>query len=189
LLEDTGAAVARVVGALTKVDIILRAGSEANRRRLSLMATLRTREADLAAKTARAQELAATLPARVAARKQAETAETAASALHARVGRLRTLTDGLAVAESVLTRTGAAPALPDATGMTSAAARLARFKALVRGWATAGNALSAAAQAARLAEQAEVDAQAALDEALARAGYCPVCQQRVPHAGEHHNTT
>lgn len=189
LLDDTGAAVARVVGALTKVDIILRAGSEANRRRLSLMSTLRTREADLAAKMARAQELAVTLPARVAARKQAEAHEQGATAVAGRVERLRALVDGLAVVESVLARTAQAPLVPDDTDMRAAAVRLARFKALVRGWATATNAHTAAANAAHLAEAAEAGAQTALEQALAAAGYCPVCNQRVPHLSDHDDLT
>ena len=191
LLDDTGAAVARVLGELTNVTTILEAVREANRRRAALAATLRTREGDLHDKVSRAAAYA-DLPARLHARVRAEAAAETATALHARCTRLRTATEALAVADGVVDRHRSAPPLPDDAALGAAAATLHRFKAGVRAWIATTNALVLASTAAAEAERAETAAKEDLTGALRAAGRCPTCGQpttAITTAATHGHTT
>jgi energy-coupling factor transporter ATP-binding protein EcfA2 len=178
LLRESGANVARLLGTLTNVSRILAAVQEANRRRHALMSTLKVREGDLADKLQRAQHFA-TLTARLAAREQAERHVDTTERLLNQINRLTALIDIITIADGVLSRAAARPPLPDDTAVHAAAQRLASYTQQVRAWVTANNAVAEAAQRVQAAEQAETDAQHVLDEALAAAGRCPTCGQRV----------
>ncbi len=179
LLTESGASVARLLGTLTNVSRILAAVQEANRRRVAAMSTLRVREGDLTTTIERAEQFR-TLPARLAARERAEAHADSADRLLAQVSRLGTIVDTLAIAEATLSRSAQRPPLPDDTALWVAVDSLNTYQQRIRTWVSANNAVAVAADHARLAEQAEQDAQRALDEALAIAGWCPTCGQTVP---------
>lgn len=178
MLQDSGAAVARTLGELTNVSTILRAVQEANRRRLERRGVLHTREQDLAERHRQAAAYA-TLPARLAARTEAERVAVVAQEADARRTRLHGLTQRLAVAQAVLDRAAAAPPVPDDQPLQAAAARLADFQTLVRRLVATNNAVAGATNAAQLAETAETQAHEALHAALTAAGTCPTCGQAV----------
>lgn len=178
LLRDSGASVARLLGTLTNVSRILAAVQEANRRRVAAMSTLRVREADLATTLERAQNFL-TLPTRLAARERADAHVDAAERIQDQIARLHTLVDALTVAEGVLARASERSNLPDDGGMNTAAQRLATYRHRVQDWIGANNALAAAVERANREVEAERQAQADLDDALAAAGRCPTCGQRV----------
>ncbi len=184
LLDDSGAAVARVLGELTNVTTIFEAVREANRRRTAFAALLRTRTDDLAALRAQAAGYA-TLPARMAVCADAEKRAETAVQLQDQIRRLRRATDTLAVAEGVLARHQALPGVPADAGMLAAKARLDAYKTLLRTWIEGANRTAAATAAI---DQAAADESALHDELhalLVAAGTCPTCQQPVEAKPEH----
>lgn len=183
LLTESGAAVARLLGQLTNVSTILTAVQEAHRRRQALQQTLKLRESDLADKLSRAQAFL-TLPDRLEARTRAEQHGERAERLQSQIARLHYLFEKLTVADGVLARAAQRPPVPDDTAIRAAADRLALYKAHIRTWIAANAAVDQAASRASALEQAELDAQQALDEALQTAGYCPTCG-RVVEAHPH----
>lgn len=177
LLDDSGANVARELGELTNVTTILQAVREANRRRASFAATLKTREADLVNLREQATSFAG-LRARLAACERAEQIAGHATDLAGRIERLRKATDTLAVAESVLTRSRV-PGVPADTAMLAAHARLVAYRGLLRDWMTANNAMAASGAAVDQAAAAETRLHDELHTTLVAAGTCPTCQRPI----------
>lgn len=177
LLGDSGATVARVLGELTNVDVILAAVREANRRRGEDAGRLRTRQADLADLRERARGYAE-LPARLAACARAEAAAEAAAGLDDRAARLRRAATTLQVAQDVLNRVSV-PAVPTDAALTQALHRLTAFRRIVTGWINAANAGTAAHTAAASWAEREAALHEELHAALVAAGQCPTCGQPV----------
>lgn len=177
LLLDSGAAVARTLGALTNVNIIFEAVKEANRRRAGLASTLKTRQRDLAVAAEQLRAFA-DLPAQLAAVDTAEQAARGVQQLSERMGRLGKAADTLQVAETVLART-AVPEIPDDTALLAAAARRSRFLGIVQQLRTANQAVAATTAALDQAAADETEAHQQLHDALVAAGACPTCGQPV----------
>lgn len=180
LLRESGAAIARLLGDLTNVSTILRAVQEANRRKNAELASLRLREQDLKDKLERAKAFV-TLRGRLDARARAEAHAETANSLTAQITALRGLVETLAVAEGVLARSAVRPSVPDDTPVRAAVERLSAYKTQLQDWVNANNQVANTRQRAVLAAQAETAASQALDQALAAAGYCPTCGQKVTH--------
>lgn len=178
LLTESGSAVAATLGALTNVDTIYKAVREANRRKAAAVSQVRIRREDQNRVDAERDRFA-DLPARLAACEQAETLAEQALSLRNRITWLRTAIDTLEIAEDVLTRATQLPPVPDITPVTQAAARLARFRELLRH--------TSQAQAEVRQHQQAVDTAAAAEERLAdehrrilvTLGVCPTCEQTV----------
>jgi DNA repair protein SbcC/Rad50 len=179
LLESSAAEVARVLGQLTNVTMIFEAAREANRRKARLADQLKDREAELERLRAEAQRFAS-LPRRLEAARQAEEAVSALDAAEARIVRLRQLVTACREAQAVLEQTEAA--VPEAPSLEAAQAAVGRW-ALLRS-------LLAEAQAQRGAYLRSDSEVAGATErllglerqhhaALADAGVCPVCGQKV----------
>lgn len=176
LLAESGAAVARELGELTNVNTILSAVGEANKRKNRLAATLRTREADLAALRTQAAAFA-TLPARLAAYERAERHAEGAARINDQAQRLRRALDTLIVAQGVLARSSVLPEVPRDDAVRAAQDRLGRFRGLVRTWIGANHAVAAATAAVDQAAATEADLHTELHDARAAAGDqpCPTC--------------
>lgn len=178
LLEESGSAVARVLGELTNVDRILTAVREANRRKASYAATLKTREADLAELKTRAATFR-DLPQRLA---RADAAEDLAKQIAQRsdeADRLAAAAQALAVAEGVLARSSVLPEIPDDAAVLSAQAALTSFSALIRTLTEATNTATAATARVDQATRECDDLATRLHDTLVAAGTCPTCGQSI----------
>lgn len=178
LLDESGAAVARVLGELTNVSTIFAAVREGNRRRAGYASTLKTRENDLADLIAQSRTYAG-LPVRLAACESAEKVAETAAALQDRVHRLRSLTQALIVADGVLARAAELPEPPTDTVVTAAAARLATFRRLLTEISAANQAVTKASYDAEQWASAEAGLHEQVHRALVAAGTCPTCGQPV----------
>lgn len=178
LLLDSGANVARTLGELTNVDRIFEAGREALRRRNAASSTLKTREADLAALIADAKQYAG-LPRRLSAVQSAERAAEKAAALVDQARRLRDALDRLEIAQGVLERSAALPALPSFQAVEEAQLRLSDLRTLLRSWADRShNAIVWDREATKQATEVQ-RLERELHEALVAAGTCPTCDRAM----------
>lgn len=129
LLDDSAAEVARTLGTLTNVDIILSGARESNRRKLETSHTLKTRSADLEDIKARIPAFKA-LKAQDAALMRAEGLISRARTLERAIARLQ---DSLGILETLepiipqLTRR-ASVTVPDETSILQASRALRRFE-------------------------------------------------------------
>jgi DNA repair exonuclease SbcCD ATPase subunit len=181
LLSLPGTEIARRLGDLTNVSLVLGAAAEAGRFRKQAQRELDAARERRDALMGEAQEFAG-IKERRAACTAAEEALAAAQATSSAAGRLRALTGRLEAAElaAAAARAEAASQAPPSLGrLEELAASVARLREL------AGD-LEAeefeAAELADLARQARRDEQAAEEavrKALADAGQCPVCGQAV----------
>jgi hypothetical protein len=173
LLADTGAAVARTLGELTHVTVLLEAARESNRRRLAAAGTLKVRQADLATLVAHAQRFAAL-------REQAA----AVTAVEARVAETSLLADRTARLRALISRTETAHAVAS-RAMPTAVPNLDKVEQTHRLWCRLSQLLcqvQRAVAASGEAQQqlvvhrhAEQVAHDALHELLVAAGQCPTC--------------
>lgn len=173
LLADTGAAVARTLGELTHVTVLLEAARESNRRRLAAASTLKVRQADLATLVAHAQRFAA-LRETAAAVSAVEGHLTAVSSLATRHARLRDLVARATATQDLLTRT--LPATTPSSGTIDTLHR--RVSRLTQLLSQVRQAATTEAEACRRHEQHRHDEQQAHDELhalLLAAGQCPTC--------------
>lgn len=129
LLDDSAAEVARVLGALTNVNVILEAAREANRQRSAETSKLKTRQSDLAHTKTRIQSFVP-LKAQLAAQARAEEALQLAASLQQQVSRLEsvltaweTASAAFAAAEEAMSVT-----VPDIETITEAQAHLERYQ-------------------------------------------------------------
>lgn len=177
LVGEPGSKVARTLGELTNVDVILAAVTEANRVRRSTAAGLRVRLSDLSD----AQELLARM---CELEQQVETFETAehisltAKDLHRRVVRLAALLDELDTAEETLA-TSPALVLPDAAALDAAHARYTAFIDLLREHARHTSRVAALDDWIRDGEDTVLRLERELQDTLVEAGICPTCGQPV----------
>jgi DNA repair exonuclease SbcCD ATPase subunit len=181
LLSDSGAEIARRLGDLTNVSLVLGAAAEAGRRRKQLARDLEGAQGRRDALMAEAQEFAG-LKDRLSAATAAEEALARAQVTSASMARLDALQGRLAAAENVLLLAQAQDARqapPSLARLEELAAQAARLRAL------AGSLQSAENEAARLAREAEAAglaeqaAHTAVHDALVTVGQCPTCLQTV----------
>lgn len=178
MLTDSGSVVARTLGELTNLDVILSAVREANRRRTGAAATLKTREADLAQAKTQLRRYAG-LHTRTAACHAAEEALIRAHNLAERVNTLQKLLQAHEMASTVLAAKQQLPELPDLAQLEAHHGRYRRFTALLREAQTAGQALVRHIEAVRQATAGEAQAAESVRYALVAAGQCPTCGQPV----------
>lgn len=129
LLDDSAAEVARVLGSLTNVTVILEAAREANRQRSAESSKLKTRQADLERTKTRIQQFVP-LKNQLAALGRAEEELKAAATLQQQVTRLQNALDTWQSASEALTAAEEALAVtvPDIETITDAQAHLARYQ-------------------------------------------------------------
>jgi DNA repair ATPase RecN len=177
LLTAPGTVIARQLGELTNVSLVLGAAAEANRVRKQLARDLDAARARRDQLLAEAQEFA-DLAGRRKAATAAEEALARAQALVASLQRLRALAGRLAAAEQACTAaraTAARQAPPSLDELDGLAARVARLRLLAGRLAEAERAAARFGAEAGQARGDEEAAHAAVHAALKAAGQCPTC--------------
>jgi exonuclease SbcC len=181
LLSLPGTEIAKRLGNLTGVSLVLGAAAEANRAR-------KRHQHDLDAARARREELLeeaqqfAGLRERRRACTAAEEGLARVRALAARAERLRALAGRLGAAEEAEAGARAEAARqdpPDLARLEELAARAGRLRELGEDLEQAEADLAGCRETVSRAQAAEAAAEAALHAALADAGQCPVCGQAV----------
>jgi DNA repair ATPase RecN len=181
LLSLPGTEIARRLGDLTNVSLVLGAAAEAGRIRKQHQRDLDAARAQRAALLAEAQEFAG-LRERRAAVTAAGQALARAQATAASAGRLRALAARLEAAEraAAAARAEAArQAPPSLERLEALAARAARLRGLAGALEAAERDIARFAGQAERARADEHAAEQALHDALAAAGRCPVCGSTV----------
>lgn len=178
LLNDSGGEVARVLGALTNVNVLFEGARESNRRKLNYSGQLKTRAEDLATIREKAKSYAP-LKAQLAAVGRAEESLIEARSAKKDIDQLSRYIETVDMADTVvanLEKNLKIP-VPDAAPITAAADALAAYKAVIARIRTQSNAAKdASVQVTELsAEQAELQDQ--YTELLIEAGNCPTCGQ------------
>jgi DNA repair exonuclease SbcCD ATPase subunit len=182
LLTETGSEIARVLGELTNVTIVLDSAREAGRRRKGFERDLKGAEQRLEALEDKAQEYVHLKDQR-AALSEAESALESAAALEARLELLQawaTQADAQrAIAERASEVADSWEKAADLTGLDSIGERLQSLRALVAAWDQAEADGTLWSDRERVARRAEGDAHEAIHAALVAAGQCPLCGQAV----------
>lgn len=181
LLALPPAAIARELGRLTNVSLVLGAAAQANRVRKQLARDLDAARQRRAALLAELQEFAG-LQDRRRALGEAESALARAQALAGRIGWLTSLTGRLEAAESRLEAAraeAARQAPPSLERLDALLVRLARLRHLAGMLEKAEARAQAAAEVTGRTLSALADAQVALHDGLVSMGSCPMCGQRV----------
>lgn len=181
LLSATGTDVARTLGELTNVSLVLRAAAEAGRRRKGFDRD--AKNADARVEALRAEEEGFfNLPAQLDAIRQAADGADHMAVMEARLVRLGGLIRRMTELAEKLARAQAAAqraAPPDLGPLERGLAKYQRLQALADRMEQADADLALAQEKARTAAEREQQAHAALHEALVTAGECPVCGQAV----------
>jgi DNA repair exonuclease SbcCD ATPase subunit len=181
LLSLPGTEIARRLGDLTNVSLVLGAAAEAGRLRKQAQRELDTAQQRRDSLMEEAQEFAG-IRERRAACTAAEEALATAQATDAQATRLRALTARLEAAETAAAAAraeAACQAPPSLERLEELAASVARLRELAGDLEAEEDEVT---RLTRLAEQARRDegaAEAAVHQALADAGQCPVCGQAV----------
>ena len=179
LLSLPGAEIARRLGDLTNVSLVLGAAAEAGRLRKQAQRELDAARARREALMAEAQEFAG-IKERRAACTAAEEALAAAQATAASAERLRALTGRLEAAElaaAAARAEAACQAPPSLEHLEKLAAAVSRLRELAGDLEAGESEAVELSGQARQAQEDEVAALAALHKALADAGQCPTCGQ------------
>lgn len=180
LLDETSGAVARTLGELTNVTVILNAAREAARRRLAVAGELKTREAQLATLTTQAEAFRS-LPGRMAAVSEAEEALSVAEELVGKCARLVHRLATLEVAEASVARlTGEAAPLPDDAlfeAVEDATIRLDRFRLLVGQLGTYNAVATDRRHVIDGCDKMLANAEEEIHRVLVDTGTCPLCGQ------------
>lgn len=176
LLDESGAAVARVLGELTNVSTIFEAVRSANKRRLAASSLLKTRQAD--SEVVRGQLISFQgLSWRITRQQGIEVMFARAQALQAMIERLETANHKLELAEKTAQRLAVLPTVPDSAELDEANNRYLELVAAIRAVPVLQNRLRSA-RAERdttAARAAELEAQ--MTALLREAGACPTCGQ------------
>ena len=177
LLDESGAEVARELGTLTNVSVILEGAREASRRRQSLASTLKTRESDLSTLMERLQDYAV-LGSQLKAQDRAEEILVQASAVESQRARLADLLVRHEIARETRERTEASlPKVPSTEVLDEAIEARDRFVGRLRALGQArAETVRTEGQLQTLAEALQ-QAEQALHDTLVREGTCPLCNQ------------
>lgn len=165
--DASGGEVARVLGALTNVNVIFEAARESNRRKSSNAATLKTRAADLAAITEKSQSYRA-LKGQLAAIEIAEKNLDRARSLERIIARLTDAIEQERIATAAIERLRPYLELtvPDEQPIVRAAARLVAFRDALKESQASAQALTRAQAALDTAYAEEADIQQAFAQLL-----------------------
>jgi len=181
LLTVPGTELARALGELTNVSLVLNAAASANRVRKSLDRDLALATAQLDGLTAEAQQYASLAVRRNAVR-TAEEALGRHQAAAQRLARLRALAGRLSAAEGAYQAAAdeaARQAPPSLARLDELTARLARLRQLSGVVAAANAGVISRAREAEAAATACTLAEETLHSALREAGQCPVCGSEI----------
>lgn len=179
LLSESGAEVARVLGRLTNVTLILTAAREGARRRQRLADRLKDKEAEIERLRAEAQRFAG-LSERRSAVRAAEEAWTRLQQVETRARRLRQLTGQLGAAQATLASIREVPEPPDTSAAEAMAERVHRLRAAWNDVLVAHNEMVRAEQDDVRAELEVREAERDFHQLLHDAGTCPTCGQAIP---------
>jgi hypothetical protein len=178
LLTETGSEVARKLGALTNVTMILGAAQEAGRRRKRIEAELKATRDSVEDCNEQAQRFRG-LATRREAIDQAEAALAQALQTEAQVTRLQRL---LAQYQQAQARVEAIvlPPVIDVAGVAAAWDQWLKLRNLIQRYQQAQANTALAHKTVEQAHYAHVEAEENLHDSLVAAGTCPVCGQTVP---------
>jgi DNA repair ATPase RecN len=156
MLDDSGGEVARVLGALTNVNVIFEGARESNRRKLAHAATLRTRADDLQAIRDRVPQFRI-IKQQDEALTRAETRIESAATIQRSIARLTEAIEALSLATQTIDTLSvqAARPVPSDDGIVSAAARLTAYRDALREQQQATAAVTATRAAYDEAESAQ----------------------------------
>ncbi len=181
LLSESGGQVARVLGELTNVTLVLDAAREANRRKLEVSRELRAQEKNLAEFRAEAVKFR-TLKVRRSAWAEAAAGLEVAHGIQAKITAVTRLATACAEIAAVQERAAhrlTALAAPSAGQLDSLQEKIGRLSVLYAQCRDADQALGKSRKRALAASQEEAKAHQQLHQALAEAGVCPTCGQAV----------
>ncbi len=181
LLDETGTAIARTLGKLTNVTVVLRAAQEAGRLRKEVTRDLKGAEARLAALEEQAQGFAG-LKERREAISKAEARVVSVQLIEQNLEKLRALCTRLDAAHVVLT-TAAEVAeswtVPSLEKLDALEARYARARMLADDLLEQGQTVKLWNARASAEARLEEDLHQAIHAVLVAAGQCPLCGQLV----------
>lgn len=186
LLSDSGGEVARVLGALTNVNVIFEGAREANRRRAGANSTLKMRQADLATILAKAEQYRG-LKAQQGALERAEQSLEQVRTIEADLAVLKRHVEQVEIAERVLSHHEAALNIPvpDATPAIEAHGRYQAFLAL---WSLLKQQAKDLREWSAAIERTSTEEQQLEQEYIAllrAAGTCPTCGSDTSNLKEH----
>lgn len=189
MLDDSGGEVARVLGALTNVNVIFEGARESNRRKLSHAATLRTRADDLEAIRARVPQFRA-IKAQDEALSRAEALIAEATQTQRSIARLTEAVEQQRIADDLIARLEpiASRPVPSDEGITEAAARLTAYRDALRERQEATKHQAATQEAYEAAEAAQRALEADYDELIGSigdnlAGWFAAVAEKYEHEG------
>ena len=177
LLDESGAAVARVLGELTNVNAIFEAVRAANRVRSHASSTLKTRKNDLEHVRVRLGAFEG-LSARVRALEEAEQLDTRRKEIEGRLDRLNSAVRTLQIAEKAIEK-ATPPEVPDSSDLNTALNHYLNVQSALRALATKQKRYIEFSKAHGELEKVAAQLQQDLHALLEEAGICPTCGQRV----------
>lgn len=178
LLTSSGGDVARRLGELTNVTLLLEAAREANRRRLEVSAALKREQARLAALKEHAARFAGLREQREAMA-AAERTLGAARELEKRRNSLALRVAALELAEAQAAVAAVPPEIPSVEGIAVLVGKRSRLQARLAAIADLEQFAGQASDRAGIEAAAEERARTTLHRELADAGRCPTCGQAV----------
>lgn len=167
LLDDTAGEVARILGALTNVNVIFEGARESNRRKLQHATTLRTRAEDLESVKERVPAYRS-LKAQAEALTRAEAAIEQANKISRGIARLTDALETIEISEGLIERWTPLATAPDISdeAIVRAAARLTAYRDALREQQQAKAAVTTATGALEAITAREDELQAEYDEAV-----------------------
>lgn len=178
LLGESGPEIARTLGRLTNVTMVLSAAREANRRKLRIGEQLRDKEAELDVLRGQARAFAG-LRERRAAVSEAESALAAHTHIVQQAGRLRVLLGQLSDAQATLQDVPPVIALPAVAQAQEAVGKLGRLRYLLDELVAAELGLRSAGTSVTVRQHEQKTAEQELSAVLREAGICPTCQRPI----------
>lgn len=178
LLDETGSSVARTLGSLTGVNMILEGVREANRRRLVHGNELTTRTGDLAQVEERLAGFSDLEQQKETVGKLHDLTERAEN-LFGRINVLERLLSDLTTAETVLAREVPVQQIPDIESVTSVLGRLRGFTKILNDLRVSSRELKEHTESVGSAEQGLNGTEKDLHDLLTDLGVCPLCSQRI----------
>ncbi len=181
LLDDTGASVARTLGALTNVTAIFEAVRQANKIRLAASSKLKVRQSDLEQVTAKLATFQG-LRARITAMQQAEQLHEQVIELQAARDRLIRAVAAVQQAEQAASEVNNVPDVPDITPVLDRYGRYQSLILLLRQIVQAETVIGEQKKVITAAESTVMTCERERQSRLTEAKICPTCGQAVTAA-------
>lgn len=178
LLGDTASHVAKILGDLTNVSVIFEASREANKKKLATNALLKTRQSDLEALVAQAQQFRGL----AARRKAIEAAESALEEILQLRGTQRQLEQIIAsmeASEATLATLLVSAQVPSVDEVNELHLKYSQFRKLLISWAGAVKKSRTLDSELAVASAQEKEAHDLLHSKLQELGKCPTCDQTI----------